>query len=149
MFLRPLPTPRHAAADHRIAEQASSKLCRTWLTTLSGFIPTEEIRLMFTRIVECYAKVGMGDDTAMKIRHEVLPILQQQPGFVDLIALRDGNDQQRLLCVSFWNTHESSLHYHREHYDSIVQSLLQTKPSLETMQVEVSTTHRIATSRAA
>ena len=56
---------------------------------------------MFTRIVECQAKVGMGDEAAKKVRLEVLPILQKQPGFIDLIALRDSNDQQRVICLSF------------------------------------------------
>jgi heme-degrading monooxygenase HmoA len=94
----------------------------------------------------------MGDETAKRLRLEVLPILQKQPGFVDLIALRDGDDQQRIMCLSFWNTKESSEHYHREHYDSVVLSLksvLATKPTLETMQVEISTAHQIAASRAA
>jgi heme-degrading monooxygenase HmoA len=56
---------------------------------------------MFTRIVECQAKVGMGDEAAKKVCLEVLPILQKQPGFIDLIALRDSNGQQRVICLSF------------------------------------------------
>ena len=107
---------------------------------------------MFTRIVECQAKVGMGDEAAKKVCLEVLPILQKQPGFIDLIALRDSNGQQRVICLSFWNTKESAEHYHREHYDSLVQTLksvLERKPTLETLQVEVSTAHQIAASRAA
>ncbi|MFY9644485.1 MAG: antibiotic biosynthesis monooxygenase [Terriglobales bacterium] len=107
---------------------------------------------MFTRIVECFAKVGMSEEASKKIRLEVLPILQKQPGFVDLVALRDGNDKQRIVCLSFWNTQENAEHYHREHYDQIVQTLrpvLDTNPSLETLRVEISTAHQIAASRAA
>ena len=42
---------------------------------------------MFTRIVECHVKPERKDDFENKLRNEVLPILQKQPGFVDLIAL--------------------------------------------------------------
>ena len=107
---------------------------------------------MFTRIVECQAKTGMGEEAFKRVRLEVLPILQKQPGFVDLIALRDNNDQQRVVCLSFWNSRESADRYHREHYDAIVQTLgsvLDAKPTLETLQVDISTAHQIAAGRAA
>ncbi len=42
---------------------------------------------MFTRIVECHVKPEKKDEFNNKLRSEVLPILQKQPGFVDLIAL--------------------------------------------------------------
>jgi quinol monooxygenase YgiN len=107
---------------------------------------------MFTRIVECQAKKGKTNALANKVRNEVLPTLQKQPGFMDLIALRDNEDDQRVVCLSFWNSKESADLYQAEHYDLIVEKLaaeMETKPSLETMQVEISTAHRIAASRAA
>jgi len=42
---------------------------------------------MFTRIVECHVKPERKQEFENKLRNEVLPILQKQPGFVDLIAL--------------------------------------------------------------
>lgn len=107
---------------------------------------------MLTRIVECRAKAGMGEEAFKKLRLEALPILQKQPGFIDLIALRSGNDEERVVCLSFWNTEESAEHYYRQEYDSIVQTLrpvLTTNPALETWRVEISTAHQIAASRAA
>jgi heme-degrading monooxygenase HmoA len=107
---------------------------------------------MFARIVECYAKVGMGDEAASMVREEVLPILRTQPGFVDLFALRDSRDRQRVVCITFWNTQESAFHYHREHYNSIARALdaiLDTKLTLETLLVEVSTAHNVPASHAA
>jgi hypothetical protein len=41
---------------------------------------------MFTRIVECQAKVGMGDEAAKKVCLEVLPILQKQLHRLDCSA---------------------------------------------------------------
>ena len=107
---------------------------------------------MFTRIVECQAKKGITDVLVKKVRNEVLPTLQKQPGFIDLVALRDNKDDERIVCLSFWNSKESAEHYQIEHYDTIVQMLrseLESNPTLETLQVEISTAHRIASSRAA
>lgn len=107
---------------------------------------------MFTRIVECCAKKGKTEVLAMKMGNEVLFTLQRQPGFIDLVALRDNKDDERIVCLSFWNSKESAEHYQSEHYDTITQMLgaeLQTDPTLETLQVEFSTAHRIASSRAA
>ena len=107
---------------------------------------------MFTRVVEIEAKSGKSDEAISKLRNEVVPVLQKQPGFIDLIALRDHENPQRVMCLSFWNSKESATHYHREHYDSIVQALrsvLEATPTLDTLQVEISTPHRIAIGRAA
>ena len=107
---------------------------------------------MFTRIVECQAKKGKTEELARKVHNDVLPALQKQPGFIDLVALRDNKDVERVVCLSFWNSRESAERYQREHYDTIVQILrseLETNPTLETLQVEISTPHRIASSRAA
>ena len=107
---------------------------------------------MFTRIVECQAKRGKAEVLAKKVCSDVLPALQKQPGFIDLLALRDNMDDERIVCLSFWNSQESAEDYQREHYDTIVEMLrseLQTNPTLETLQVEISTAHRIASSRAA
>ena len=107
---------------------------------------------MFTRIVECQAKKGKTEVLAKKVRNEVLPALQKQPGFIDLITLTDDKDDERVVCLSFWNSKESAERYQREHYDTIVQTLgseLDGKPTLETLEVAISTAHRIAASNAA
>lgn len=107
---------------------------------------------MFTRILECQAKKGRTDVLAKKVRNEVLLTLHKQPGFIDLVALRDNKDDERIVCLSFWDSRESVELYEREHYDTMVQMLrpeLQTNPTLETLRVEISTAHRIAARRAA
>jgi heme-degrading monooxygenase HmoA len=107
---------------------------------------------MYTRIVECHAKKGKTDVLARKLHNDVLPLLQRQPGFIDLVALTDDKDDERVVCLSFWNSKESEERYQREHYDTIVQTLgaeLDGKPTLETLEVVISTVHRIASSNAA
>lgn len=82
----------------------------------------------------------------------MLPTLQKQSGFIDLVALRDNKDDERIVCLSFWDSKESVEIYQREHYDTMVQMLmpeLHTNPTLETLHVEIWTAHRIAAIRAA
>jgi quinol monooxygenase YgiN len=107
---------------------------------------------MFTRIVECHVKPEKREDFTHKLRNDVLPVLQKQPGFVDLIGLTSETEPERLLSVSFWNNKEDAERYHREHYNRIVDMLrpmLKRDPQINNYTVDTSTTHRIAVSRAA
>jgi hypothetical protein len=49
---------------------------------------------MFTRFVECNVKPDKKDDFTNKLRNDVMPILQKQPGFVDLISLVSDDDPE-------------------------------------------------------
>src|SRR6266404_5861042 len=83
----------------------------------------KEITLMFTRFVECQVKPDQKDDFTDKLRNDVLPILQKQPGFVDLISLVSDNDPERIISVSFWNNKQDAERYHREHFKHISEML--------------------------
>jgi quinol monooxygenase YgiN len=107
---------------------------------------------MFTRIVECHVKPEKKDEFNNKLRSEVLPILQKQPGFVDLIALASENDPERMVALSFWNSKQDAERYHQEHFKKITEILkphLRREPSVETYNVDTSTTHRIAAGKKA
>jgi|SRR5215470_23807 len=107
---------------------------------------------MFTRIVECHAKPDKRDELSNKIRNEILPILQKQPGFVDLIALKHENNQERVVSISVWNSKEDAERYHREQFNRIVdllKPLLKTTPTVDNFTVDTSTSHRVAAGRAA
>ena len=78
---------------------------------------------MFARFVECHVKPDKKDDFTGKLRDGVLPILQKQPGFVDLIGLVSENDPERIVSVSFWNSRQDAERYQREHYDRIAEML--------------------------
>jgi quinol monooxygenase YgiN len=108
--------------------------------------------LMFTRIVECHVKPEKKDEFNNKLRSEVLPILQKQPGFVDLIALASENDPEHMVALSFWNSKQDAERYHQEHFKRITEILkphLRRDPSVETYNVDTSTTHRIAAGKKA
>lgn len=107
---------------------------------------------MFTRIVECHVKPGRKQEATAKMNNEVLPILQEQPGFVDMIGLIDEHDPERLVALSFWKTKEDAERYHREHFSQVsdlLNPLLTAAPKVQTYNVETSTTHRIAAGKAA
>jgi quinol monooxygenase YgiN len=107
---------------------------------------------MFTRIVECYVKKDKREEFSDRMRDLVLPILQSQPGFVDLLALSSEDEPERAVSVSIWKSREDAERYHRARYDEIINALrplLVDEPSVEYYNVEASTAHRIATGKAA
>jgi quinol monooxygenase YgiN len=107
---------------------------------------------MFARIVEFEAKRGRREDVNARITNDIVPVLQQQLGFVDFIALSDKAAPDRVVCISLWESREHAEKHHQQHYETIVDMLrpvLQRGPSLETFSVTASTAYRIAVARAA
>jgi heme-degrading monooxygenase HmoA len=106
---------------------------------------------MFTRIVEVNTKSGKAKELATIINDKVLPILKRQVGFVDETVLSSDTDPDRVLALSFWNTREDAERYNREQYPAVhemVRHLLETEPAIRTFNVNASTTHKIAASKA-
>ena len=67
-------------------------------------------------------------------------------------VLASDTDSNRVLALSFWNTKEDAERYQREQYPAIhvmVRQLLETEPVIRTFNVDSSTTHKIAASKAA
>jgi quinol monooxygenase YgiN len=108
--------------------------------------------LMFTRIVECYVKKDKRQDFSNRMREQVLPILQSQAGFVDVLALASEDEPERMVSISLWKSRADAERYHDERYEEIVElirPLLREEPTVELYNVETSTAHRIATGKAA
>jgi heme-degrading monooxygenase HmoA len=102
---------------------------------------------MFARVVELQAKDGRGVQISTRVTNDVLPILQEQPGFVDFFSLSDKTNAERILCISFWTSREDAEEYHRRHDETITNMLmpvLLSPPTLKTFTVSTSTAHRIA-----
>lgn len=107
---------------------------------------------MFTRIVECYVKRDKTQEFAEKMQNLVLPILQSQPGFVDLLALNSDDEPERTVSISLWHSRADAERYHRAHFDEIVDALrptLRDEPSVEFYNVQASTAHSFAVGKAA
>ncbi len=107
---------------------------------------------MFTRIVEVTTKSGKAKELSHTINDKVLPILKKQTGFVDETLLVSDTEPNRVLAISFWTTKEDAERYHQEQYPAVhemVWHLLETEPAIRTFNVDTSTTHKIAASKAA
>ena len=107
---------------------------------------------MFTRVVELNTKSGKANELTSIINDKVLPILKKQVGFVDETVLASDTEPDRVLALSFWNTREDADRYNREQYPAVhdmVRHLLETEPAVRTFNVNTSTTHKIAASKAA
>ena len=107
---------------------------------------------MFTRVVEVTTKPGKAKELSNTINDRVLPILKKQVGFVDETVLASDTDLDRVLALSFWNTKEDAERYNRDQYPAIheiMRPLLDADPVVRTFNVDTSTTHKIAATRAA
>jgi len=107
---------------------------------------------MFSRIVELTAKTGKQHELTSVVNDKVVPILKKQTGFVDEIVLASDTEPNRVVSVSFWKRHEDAEQYHQNEYATIrdiVRPLLEADPVIRTFNVNSSTTHKIATSKAA
>ena len=107
---------------------------------------------MFTRIVELTTKPGQNEQLSATINNKVLPILKRQKGFVDEMVLVSDKEANRVLGISFWNTKQDAEQYHRAEYGNVqdaLRPLLDGEPMIRTFEVHTSTTHKIATGKAA
>ena len=107
---------------------------------------------MFTRVVEVTTKPGKARELTTLINDKVLPILKKQTGFVDETVLVSDTDPNRGLAISFWNTKEDAERYHQEQYPAVhdlIRHLLEAEPVVRTFNVDSSTSHKIAASKAA
>ncbi len=107
---------------------------------------------MFTRVVEATTKPGKLNEAANIIFEKVIPILRQQPGFLDETILTSDLDSNRILTMSFWKSKEDAERYDRDNFGKVVDllsNLLESKPLVRTFNVHTSTLHKIAAGRAA
>lgn len=107
---------------------------------------------MFTRVVECHINLGKKEEFSTRLRNEVLPLLQKQPGFVDVIGLVHDSDPERTLALSFWKNKEDADRYAQQHYRHVLEILkpyLQQDPKIDGFHVDTSTTHKIVAGKAA
>ena len=107
---------------------------------------------MFTRVLEFNAKRGKAKEVTNALNNKLMPILRNQFGFVDAIVLTSTRQPDRLLGLSFWNTREDAERYNREQYpkvNEILRPMLDAAPTVQTFNVDIFTTHKIAAGKAA
>jgi heme-degrading monooxygenase HmoA len=107
---------------------------------------------MFSRVVEVTAKTGKAGELSRAITEKTIPILRDQPGFVDEIVLVAEENPDRVLALSFWETRQDAEKYNRETFSQVtelIRNLIADTPRVQTFDVTASTVHDIATEEAA
>ena len=107
---------------------------------------------MFTRVVHIHTKTGKARDLSTTLNEKVIPLLKKQPGFVDEITLVSSNNPDEMLALSFWESEEHAQRYNKEQFPTIsklVTPFLQSDPTIETYNVDVSTIQKISRGKAA
>ena len=95
---------------------------------------------MFTRVVAVYAKPGKVRELSKTIHDKVLPILEDQPGFVDEILLVSDTAPDQILALSFWESQQDAERYTHEQYPRInefISHLVENAPVSRTFKVDI------------
>lgn len=107
---------------------------------------------MHARMIQVTTKPGHIKDCIKAMVEQGLPLLKQQPGFVDAVALTSDTEHDQFVGVTFWKSREDAEKYvngqARRELDSI-RLMLQHEPTFRTFNLEASTMHSIAIGRAA
>jgi heme-degrading monooxygenase HmoA len=107
---------------------------------------------MHARMIQITTKPGQIKECVKTMVERELPLLKQQSGFVDTVALTSDTDRDRFTGITIWKSKEDAEKYTngqgRLVLDS-VENLLQGEPTILTFNVEASTVHNIGLARAA
>lgn len=107
---------------------------------------------MYARITQFTAKPGEGPNLGKEMRERGLPILKQQPGFIDVLALSSDTDPNQLVGVTIWKSKEDAERFLAGPAQQMIQSvrpLLQSEPNIRGFDVQESTMHDVGMGRAA
>ena len=106
---------------------------------------------MYTRIVECTVKPDQKDDFRNAIATQVLPLVRNQNGFVELWGLLSDEISDHALVVTLWKSKEDAERFYRQRAPmvDILKPFCAKAPGVEHYYLDTSATHRIALGRAA
>lgn len=107
---------------------------------------------MFTRIAEFTLKPDKVDDFRRIFAHDIYPVVQRQPGLVDLAGLISNDNPYVFWSITFWRSKDEADRYGAEHYGSLVDALascLERIPEVHSFTVEHSSFYEIAAGKAA
>jgi quinol monooxygenase YgiN len=107
---------------------------------------------MFTRVVAVTTKPGNVRELSKTIHDKVLPILEGEPGFVDIILLVSDTVPNQILALSFWESQQDAERYTHEQFpriNELISHLLASAPVSRTFNVDTFTSHKIIAGKAA
>jgi len=101
---------------------------------------------MFSRVVAVRAKPGKAREFAKTIQDKILPILKDQPGFVDVILLSSNTEADQILALSFWRSQQDAERYAHEQFpriNELISHLVESAPVSRTFDVDTFASHNI------
>ena len=107
---------------------------------------------MYARMIQLTAKSGQGKELAKVMQERALPILRQQPGFVDALALNSDTEPNQFVGITIWKSKEDADKYLGGQARQVLESikpLLEGEPTFRTFNVEASVTLSFGVGRAA
>ena len=84
---------------------------------------------MFARIVEFIPKLEKKEELVKVIRNQVLPILNQQPGFMEVLPFFSQTKNEKVIAITLWTEKRNAERYQREVFPKVEEIL---KPYLTT-----------------
>src|SRR5258708_18892845 len=106
---------------------------------------------MFAGMIQFAAKQGRGRELSKLMMERSLPVLKQQQGFVEAIALTPESEQDQVVGISIWNSKADADRFSQGQNRQLLESykpLLQAEPTFRSYNVE-GTTSEVAAARAA
>ena len=84
---------------------------------------------MFARIVEFIPKLEKKEELVKVIRNEVLPLLNKQTGFMEVLPFFPETKNEKVIAITLWTEKGNAERYGREVFPKVEQIL---KPYLTT-----------------
>lgn len=78
---------------------------------------------MFARILEISPKTEKKRELINALNDQIVPILKQQPGFVETLAFVPEVKTDRIISIGFWTEKRYAEHYAREAFRKVEQIL--------------------------
>jgi|HubBroStandDraft_4_1064222.scaffolds.fasta_scaffold1384894_2 quinol monooxygenase YgiN len=107
---------------------------------------------MHARLIQVTTKPGHLKDCIKSLVEQGIPILKQQPGFVDAVALTSDTERDQFVGLTIWKSKEDAEKYVNGQARQVLESIkpfLQQEPAFRTFNLEASTVHNVGIARAA
>lgn len=107
---------------------------------------------MIARLVQVTTKPGQLQEFVKAMAERNLPILKQQPGFVDAVVLISDTQRDLLVGIAIWRSKEHAEEYAKGQGREVLEAmrpLLQKMPTIRTFNLAASTAYDIGIGHAA
>jgi quinol monooxygenase YgiN len=94
---------------------------------------------MFARILEITPKLEKKDELIKTIRQEILPILKEQPGFLEVLPFVPEIAKEKMVAITLWTEKRKAEKYVNEVFpkvEQILQPFLVVPVTVRTYTVE-------------